>query len=472
MADQLGTRRSVSMAPPGSVRRYASLPVNIDDEGNEQPMRARTHTGRFVDEDRGSLRAYSFAASELEETWMDYIFETLLPSGSIHSSVFNLCSATLGAGALSLPMAFREAGVALCFSMLVIGALSTVFSIWLLIDIYERTGIRTYEESTQALAGRPMRMVVEVFTILFCYGTAVAYVIAVGDVMRPLEELSEHLTKPVVMIGFWALFMVPTSCLREVNSLRFTSFIGVLVMLYLMVAISEDTIHQFMVAPKSLEPVKAVSLGWTTILSMPVVLFAYTCQVNVFAIYDELEEREPRKMLKVGGYAMLLCLVVYSIVGIFGYARWGSQTHGDILTNYDFATSPVLIKGTFVTMGLAITMAFPLNIFPMRPSLNLMLVGKPQLETTAAHIIETLLIAISILLLALFVPGIDIVFSLLGSTASSLLCFIFPSYLAYCAGTGEGSILVSLGMVLLVLMGLGIGILGTWVTITEHILKN
>ena len=47
--------------------------------------------------------------------------------------------------------------------MLLIAALSTVFSIWLLIDIYERTGIRTYEESTESLAGRPMRGVVEVW---------------------------------------------------------------------------------------------------------------------------------------------------------------------------------------------------------------------------------------------------------------------------------------------------------------------
>ena len=41
------------------------------------------------------------------------------------------------------------------------------------------------------------------------------------------------------------------------------------------------------------------------VCSMPVVLFAYTCQVNVFAIYDELQERRPRKMLKVGGFVPL-----------------------------------------------------------------------------------------------------------------------------------------------------------------------
>ena len=70
-----------------------------------------------------------------------------------------------------------------------------------------------------------------------------------------------------------------------------------------------------------------------------------------------------------------------------------------------------------------------------------------------------------------FTIGIDIVFSLLGSTASSLLCFIFPAYLAYCAGTHRTSRAVCVGMVLLALLGLFIGILGTWCTISERILK-
>ena len=35
----------------------------------------------------------------------------LFPPGSLKSSVFNLCSATLGAGALALPYAFSQCGL-------------------------------------------------------------------------------------------------------------------------------------------------------------------------------------------------------------------------------------------------------------------------------------------------------------------------------------------------------------------------
>jgi amino acid permease len=242
-------------------------------------------------------------------------------------------------------------------------------------------------------------------------------------------------------------------------------------MVYLTVAVGSDTITELVVRPNDIHPVKPFNVEFTAILSMPVVLFAYTCQVNVFAIYDELQERRPRKMLKVGGYAMLLCLSIYSIVGMLGYTRFGDETKGDILTNYDFKSSPILIKGTFITMGVAITTAFPLNVFPLRTSLNLMVFGVPQLQSNVAHLTETLLIVVSMLLAAIYIPGIDIVFSLLGSTASSLLCFIFPAYLAYCAGTHRTSRAVCVGMVLLALLGLFIGILGTWCTISERILK-
>ena len=70
----------------------------------------------------------------------------------------------------------------------------------------------------------------------------------------------------MTMIVFWALFMLPTSCLREVNSLRFTSFIGVLVMVYLTVAVGSDTITELVVRPNDIHPVKPFNVEFTAIL--------------------------------------------------------------------------------------------------------------------------------------------------------------------------------------------------------------
>jgi len=467
----------VALPPVGeAIHRRASPSVPGPGRGGSHPhIRYHSLTNPGAPFFEGPIRSYSFSGPPdglPPRGPIDRLFRTLLPAGSVRSSVFNLCSATLGAGSLSLPLAFSEAGYALSFFLLFLASGLTVFSIWLLIDVYERTDIRTYEESTESLAGPTMRRLVEVLTILFCYGSAVAYLIAIGDALAPLETVLPWFTRRVAIVSFCALFMLPTSCLREVNSLRFTSSLGVMVMLYLTLTIGSDGVRHLATTTNAWEHVRPIRLSSSTLLSMPVVLFAYSCQVNVFAIYDELEIQRPRQMLKVASLAMVLCLTVYCTVGFMGYARFGAATKGDILTNYDFAHSPVMVRGMFFAMAVTITAAFPLNVFPLRTSLNLMCLGVPQLERTWAHIAETLCIVVSMLLAALFVPGVDIVFALLGSLDCSLLCFVLPAYLGYCAGSHKGSPLVLAGMVLLALSGIAIAILGTYCTVTERILTH
>ena len=67
-------------------------------------------------------------------------------TGSIRSSIFNLCSATLGAGALSLPYAFSQAGILMSTALLLIAVGSTLLSIHLLVESANFTGGRSYEE--------------------------------------------------------------------------------------------------------------------------------------------------------------------------------------------------------------------------------------------------------------------------------------------------------------------------------------
>ena len=106
--------------------------------------------------------------------------------GSVRGSVFNLCSATLGAGALSLPFAFSKSGWLLGLLMLIIGAFATIFSIHLLIKARQATGCLSYEDLTVNIFGRVMGFIVELNILVFCFGTAVAYIIAVGDILEPV----------------------------------------------------------------------------------------------------------------------------------------------------------------------------------------------------------------------------------------------------------------------------------------------
>jgi amino acid permease len=73
--------------------------------------------------------------------------------------------------------------------MLIFGAMATIFSIRLLIEARNLTGYLSYEDMTVKLFGHKMGVLVEVNIIVFCFGTTVAYIVAVGDILDPVLSI-------------------------------------------------------------------------------------------------------------------------------------------------------------------------------------------------------------------------------------------------------------------------------------------
>lgn len=105
--------------------------------------------------------------------------------GSLWGTVFNLCAATLGAGALSLPHAVSAMGLIPGLVLLMITALATQFSIVLLVACLSVTNARSFEDLSVMLFGKVTGHLVEASIIVFCFGTCVAYTVAVGDILNP-----------------------------------------------------------------------------------------------------------------------------------------------------------------------------------------------------------------------------------------------------------------------------------------------
>lgn len=457
--------------------------------------------------------------------------------GSVRGSVFNLCSATLGAGALSLPFAFSKSGWALGLVMLIAGAVATTYSIHLLMKARIATGCTSYEDLTVNIFGRPMGFFVEVNIMIFCFGTAVAYIIAVGDILEPALELTgldrtilgwlnvnnetknvplsssmplDSLTpssslspsasslspnqvqtlRIVSMVTFFGLIMFPLSLLEKINSLRFTSFFGVAAIFYLVFS----TVYQSVAAlhrggwDATWGRTSAVNTDFFSIVqAAPIIMFAFTCQVNVFSIYDELERASPHRMGKVTNHAIMTCLLVYLGMGVFGYLQFGDATLGNVLQNC-FPTEDPMVIVSFAAITLTIVMAFPLVVFPCRYTVDIMcfqshdkskngpgntdqnrLAGSdglhrsivefqpdengilrevlssdsteetipPELRKSSSekdtssskckHFVLTTVICAAALVLALEVSEIQVVFQLMGGTTSAFVCFILPA---------------------------------------------
>lgn len=168
-------------------------------------------------------------------------------SGSLKGAIFNLCSATLGAGCLALPKAISQAGLTLGMIYLMIGYFATILSIYYLLRARKVTQCGSYEELSVFLFNHVVGYIVEICIILFCFGTCVSYMVAIGDILKPiidmLQDVSSFFNRTSVTIIFTLIFVLPLSLMVRINNLRFTSLSGIIMILYLILLTSIISVY-------------------------------------------------------------------------------------------------------------------------------------------------------------------------------------------------------------------------------------
>mmetsp|Transcript_4169 Transcript_4169/g.7415 ORF Transcript_4169/g.7415 Transcript_4169/m.7415 type:complete len:599 (-) Transcript_4169:122-1918(-) len=532
-------------------------------------------------------------------------------------SISNLCSATLGAGALSLPFAFSLTGIVFGILLLILSAYLTIVSIDVIIEACARTKLFRYEDVSVRLVGPSAGRVLEASLLVFCFGTAVAYIVAVGDILdqglRSIPYLWESDTdseengwsftsmysRERIMICFWALVMFPLSLQRHVEALERFSSLGVLSIIFLVLsAVIHSSIHGDVIGkgddskqtyPTDISTMLWPKSFWDVMKAFPIIIFAFSCQVNVCEIYERLSPNDApnstshempelkskqRIMARITRNGVALCMTLYICIGLFGFLDFSYDTVDNILINYCIQTThDALMIAASAFVAVAVVVAFPFNILPARVTLKLILerfrrrrrcsrcyrffsgltcsncwclwsglkvqsneddatpievddltvssptaqyngnedgVTDPLLDddrfgdrpylvphmsleglpiegeevystdsSPIEHFLLTLLLSGSALIVALLIPGISVIFGLMGGTAASIISFILPGMFlmeAYAGVTGEENNRSSKRMKLLglslVVGGSLIGVLSTGITIYDLFSPN
>ena len=151
-------------------------------------------------------------------------------------------------------------------------------------------------------------------------------------------------------------------------------------------------------------PVSFIHQAGHVCRAFSLVIFAYSCQSNVPAIYCELENQNCRRMVKVSRRSTFLCFITYALMGVCGFLSWGDGTGSNIMQNYAATIGrkwaervcgwvwvrisfslwvrvwgcwlwcvclgfSVMMALAFAGMAFAVTFAYPMNIFPCRYSI-------------------------------------------------------------------------------------------------------
>merc|ERR1719401_1365505 len=119
-------------------------------------------------------------------------------------------------------------------------------------------------------------------------------------------------------------------------------------------------------------------------------------------------------------------------MGVAGFLAFGEQTAGNVLSNLEpfLCGRDWVVASGFVCMAFAVTMAFPLNIFPIRFAVETALFyHRPQWKTQAVRFSIAVVAVGSSLGVAMICPGINLIFELIGAITGSFVCFIGPGLL-------------------------------------------
>ena len=274
-------------------------------------------------------------------------------------------------------------------------------------EAYDSYRIPTYEKVVEKALGRRFRKVVEVSILIFCCGTAVGYVIAVGDIIERVIPFETRVQKQLAMSMFWLFAMLPLSCLKKMKSLECASSVGIISIGTLLAAaivhlvrgsggdeynegdnahfygLEEDDSLRITTNRYDFERSSILSLlgpaggSWMSVLqACPIFFYAFSSQVNVAQIFEELPGRNgnnPEKiqtMSHVTFLGVLACGLLYASLSLVTLIDFGDGVKPNILSCYNLGLrGQPLLHVSFLGMALAVIIAFPLNIFPARVSL-------------------------------------------------------------------------------------------------------
>uniref|UniRef100_A0A8C3KK42 Solute carrier family 38 member 8 n=1 Tax=Calidris pygmaea TaxID=425635 RepID=A0A8C3KK42_9CHAR len=361
-------------------------------------------------------------------------------------AVFIMLKSALGAGLLSFPWAFSRAGGAAPALLVELGSLVFLVSGLAVLGYAAALSAQpTYQGVIRVVCGAAVGKLCEVCFLLNLFMISVALLRVVGD---QLEKLCDSLYPNATLSGdpllppwymdqrftlsaLCVLVIFPLSVPREIGFQKYSSILGTLASCYLTLVI----ILKYHLQAESLSspepPQSSRASSWASVFSViPTICFGFQCHEACVAIYSSMRNQNFSHWVTVSVLSMLICLLIYSLTGLYGYLTFGEAVASDVLMSYP-GNDPVIIVARLL-FGISIITIYPIVVLLGRSVVRDMWVTPKRgtMEVTEAHerqsrVVLTVAWMATTLTITLFVPDIGKVIELIGGI-SAFFIFIFP----------------------------------------------
>ncbi|KAL9441910.1 hypothetical protein AB3S75_020417 [Citrus x aurantiifolia] len=282
-----------------------------------------------------------------------------LRTGTLRSCVAHIITAVIGSGVLSLAWSTAQLGWIAGPASLLCFAIVTYVSSFLLADCYRSPDPingkrnRSYIDAVRLNLGKTQTWFCGLLQNLTFYGTAVAYVITTSTSMRAIQKSNcyhrEGHNAPCAygdakhMLLFGAVQVV-MSQIPDFHNMEWLSVIAAIMSFaysFIGFGLGFAKVIENGRIKGSIAGVPTANLAdklWLAFQALGDIAFAYPYSIILLEIQDTLKSPPPEnKTMKMASMiSIFVTTFFYLCCGCFGYAAFGNDTPGNLLTGFGF----------------------------------------------------------------------------------------------------------------------------------------
>ncbi|XP_027329841.1 probable amino acid permease 7 isoform X4 [Abrus precatorius] len=280
-------------------------------------------------------------------------------TGTAWSAVAHIITAIIGAGVLSLAWSTAQLGWVAGPLVLLFCAFVTLISSFLLSDCYRTmdpvSGKRNYSymDAVRIYLGDKRTWLAGSLQYLSLYGACTAYVITTGTCLRAILKSNcyhkEGHDAPCnygdsMYMAIFGVVEIVMSFIPDLHNMAWVSVVAAIMSFSyssIGLGLGIKTVVENGTIMGSVTGVPTSNIAdklWLAFQALGDIAFAYPFTVILLEIQDTLESPPPenKTMKKASMIAILITTFFYLCCACFGYAAFGDQTPGNLLTGFGF----------------------------------------------------------------------------------------------------------------------------------------
>ncbi|CAO3628923.1 unnamed protein product [Mucor fragilis] len=392
-----------------------------------------------------------------------------VPQGtaSFGKALFMLLKAFIGTGVIFLPGSFVSGGLLLSIILMVVIAFLCLVAFQLLVKAQMKIG-GDYGDVAESLYGPYLRHLIQFFLCVSQMGFVASYMIFISENIGIVVDTVNDCNAPFeAKYYIWIILIaiIPFCWVRRIAKLSYLAIVADVFIAFGLICIlyfcsSQIATHG---VGKNIHLVNQNDFG----LMIGTAVFSFEGVGMVLPIVQGM--REPKRFPAVMTIGLIICLVIFTLIGSIGYVAYGDITQASVVANIPRIPLSITVQ---VLYAIAMILTSPFMLFPplqiiekyafgARSGKNSLKIkyGKNMVRSLIPIVCAAVSFGVGAQNLSKFV-------ALVGSVACMPLCFIFPGLFHY--KTTSNRYLKTVD-ILLILFGVGMLVYTTYINVNSWV---